>query len=106
MWLIPDHGLVNELGHGMPDKKRYEELRNIRYERSQKFNNLSDLIYFPDSNQLYEMFLLNKDKYELNYKLNVACVFSFIHAPRDTLIFIWSNINGRWMITGMSWMID
>jgi len=105
MWFVPDHGLVNELGHGMPfpNKKGFEML-SYRVGKEWKkpyFKHLSEAIHFPGTQQPYQIITLPPDR----HGLRVATVFRFNHTPRDTLIFISSKINGRFMITGMSWII-
>jgi hypothetical protein len=104
MWLVPDHGHVNELGHGMPfpNKKGFETLSyKVIKELKSDFKSLSDAIYFPGTYQPYQIIPLTPDK----DGLRVASVFRFHHTPRDMLIFIASKVRGRWKITGMSWII-
>lgn len=105
MWFVPDHGLVNELGHGMPfpNKNNFEILAYKVVKEWEKpcFNKLSDAIHFPGTYQPYQIFPLPPDR----HGLRAAVIFRFNHTPRDTLIFIASKISGSWKITGMSWII-
>ncbi len=55
MWFVPDHGLVNELGHGMPfpNKNGFEMLayKVVREWEKPYFKNLSEAIHFPGTYQ-------------------------------------------------------
>jgi len=105
MWLVPDHGLVNQLGHGMPflnktgfDILAHETIRKF----GRTFKSLSEAIHFPGTNRPYQIFLPSPSGNDYR----VVILFRFNHTPRDMLIFIASKINERWMITGMSWIVS
>lgn len=105
MWQIPDHGLVNELGHGMPfpNKSGFDMLAyKVIPAFKQKFESLPKAIHFPGTNQPYQIFPLSPS----GDGSRVATLFQFNHTPRDMLIFIAKKINGKWMITGMSWIVS
>lgn len=102
MWLVRNHGLVNDLGHGMPDKKGFKELPGICYERAQTFDNLSDAIHFPDTSQPY--LVISIPPFD-NVEQRFAAFFQFRHAPRDMVTLVANRESGSWKITGLSWII-
>ncbi len=105
MWLVPDHGLVNELGHGMPlpNKRGFDILANkVARKWSPYFESLSEAIHFPGTYQPYQIIPIEPDR----YGRRIAFTFQFHHTPRDMLIYIASKIGGRWKIVGMSWIVN
>ena len=96
MWLVPDHGLVNELGHGMPFKAGFRILASETIQKAKLFGNLSDAIHFPGTSLPFLITSINDKSF--------VATFQFRHTPRDMLTLVASKRTGNWMIVGLSWL--
>jgi hypothetical protein len=123
LWLVEDHGAVNELGHGLPSEPGYKELpispgtprlftgsgapaRNkdpgtkfsmIRYE------SLREAIIVPGSEEPYwvvrtptERLLAGDPHYVM---------FAFRRLPHDGLVFVFQKKGNDWVVSRMYWLI-
>lgn len=104
MWFIPDHGLVNELGHGMPDRKGFHTLAyEVAGKRRMEFTNLREAIHFPGTSLPYMIVHLGPTWLHND---SFAAIFQFRHTPRDILFLVADKKAGIYKIVGFFWMVD
>jgi hypothetical protein len=110
LWLIEDHGLVNEKGHGVPRTKGYSELPVSPAEatgpfRIVKYVKLFDAIESPDGKEPY--WVGRVDKGTFDFPSEYALAFHFRSTTHDGLLILLGrdgNLN-RWRVTGMFWIV-
>jgi len=103
MWLVPDHGLVNALGHGIPDKKGFKTLAHeVTKKERLKFAHLSEAIHFPGTPLPYMLFPVHEDR---SPEQGLAAVFQFRHAPRDLVVLIAQKKDRQMKVVGLLWII-
>jgi hypothetical protein len=108
LWLIEDHGLVNEKGHGIPRTDGYSELpvntghakgpfRTVRYEK------LSDAIESPNGRDEYWVGELHSESPDVSGEYALA--FHFRATPHDGLLIVLEQENRTWRVTRLLWIV-
>jgi hypothetical protein len=108
LWLIEDHGLVNEKGHGLPRMKGYSELPSnpeqakgpfhvVRYEK------LFDAIESPNRREPYWVGKLRADSPAVPGEYALA--FHFRGTPHDGLLILLARDNAGWRATRLFWIV-
>jgi hypothetical protein len=102
MWLIPDHGLVNRLGHGLPSARKHAELFELTQARTLRFESLGEAIRAPDHHGPYSLLALDPEGAE---QTRYAAVFQFRHVPLDTVALVISRRgDAPWRVTQLFWL--
>lgn len=103
MWLMRDHGEVTLLGHGMPEKEGYNELKNkVLNITDWNPQTLGEVIHVLGADFPY---LLLRLPIEAEKSDTFAAVFQFRHADRDTLILKTRRVKGRWKVIEFYWIV-
>lgn len=99
LWLVEDHGLVNELGHGLPNKDRQvvliEKIDGLR--EIDSVDTIADAIQSVHGGGLYDLSPLDTD-------LGYVVTFKFRHIFHDVLFLHFVQQGERWRISRFDWM--
>jgi len=102
MWLVPDHGLINESGHGLPWKRGFETLAPERIQNMLlKFDSIADAIHFPGSSLPFLPIAVDEKAFGPE---SYGALFQFRHTPRDMIALIARRIGGEWKVVGLVWV--
>ena len=112
MWLLEDHGLVNALGHGMPNRKGFEQLSaastNKDSSRLIKAEKLAQAIVTPGPS-LPEPYLAvltpQSDDSMTPRNSRYTALFQFRHAPHDALMVAVGESGDQWAVVAIDWMV-
>jgi hypothetical protein len=124
LWLIEDHGLVNELGHGIPAADGYVKLPKSTRELSDEFRllryeKLADAFEVPQGPSMEDATpfsivevspdLLSRNAPDLQLQGLTAplyaVLFNFVEFPHDTLILLTERKSNSWRIIRMDWVV-
>ena len=123
LWLIEDHGLVNQLGHGMPAMDGYaklptstqelpDEFRLLRYEKladafevrqGPSMEDAAAISIVEVNSDLFRREAPDLQLQDLTGPL-YAVVFNFAEFPHDTLVFLANRKSDSWRIIRMDWV--
>ena len=99
MWLVEDHGLVNELGHGLPNEKGriplVEVIDGLR--KIGRVKTISEAIESIHGVSPYDLSLLGTDR-------GYIVTFKFRHIFHDVLYLRAVQKGQIWRVTGFDWM--
>ena len=108
MWLVQDHGLVNKLGHGLPNAEGYSALPETAMQSQNEFSllfakDLSEAIEAPGFEKPYMIVPLPQPG---GSRQNVyAAIFRFQQSPYDSILIVFSERESTWKVVGMFWHI-
>ena len=108
LWLIEDHGLVNEKGHGVPGMKGYSELP-VNPEQAQgtfhivRYERLFDAIESPNKKEPYWVGQFNAKSFGVSGEYALA--FHLRATPHDGLLIFLGRDNTGWRITRLFWIV-
>jgi hypothetical protein len=112
LWLVEDHGLVNQMGHGLPDTKEYGGLPADTKKLSDSFRlvtykSLDDAIYAPESleGNALPYFLGETLSPEIPLGRATVVAFQFKRLPNDTLLLFFSQTPNGWKVSRMYWIV-
>lgn len=114
MWLLPDHGLVNQLGHGIGaggQEEGLKRLSEILQDREafplMRYGGLGEAILAPGTAAPFLLVAVptEKDQQRSAQNQRYAALFQFRHAPHDALALTVENRNGKWTVIGLDWFI-
>jgi hypothetical protein len=112
LWLVEDHGRVNQLGHGFPMGPGYSQLPSDTQKLPdgfvlRKYESMEDAIYAPESAEgsrspymAGEFFLP-----EISPKPTNVVAFQFRRLPYDTLLLFFTQTANGWRIERMYWVV-
>ncbi len=108
MWLLGDHGLVNQLGHGIPleGEEGFEGLQKLTTDVRlyRQYEVLERAIRAPVSGAPFLIQLLPPDESAVPKRFpaaRYAVTFQLQHAPHDTIMLLVEERNGQWFVVGM-----
>jgi hypothetical protein len=108
MWLIQDHGLVNQMGHCFPNAGDYNALPETAIQSQTEIalllaKDLTDAIEAPGFENPYMIVPLPQPQ---GSRQNVyAATFRFQQSPHDSIMIVFSERESTWKIVGMFWHI-
>jgi hypothetical protein len=110
LWLVEDHGLVNQLGHGMPWEKQYGELPSKTQKIGDRFRlvsykSIEDAIYAPEGSERQGVPYFVGDFSGVPPGRTTVVAFQFKRLPYDTLLVFFSNGSQGWKIQRMYWVV-
>lgn len=112
LWLVEDHGLVNQMGHGIPLAKEYESLPSDTKKLSDSFRlvsykSLDDAIYAPESVEKNELpyFVGEGFSPDIPSGQTAVVAFQFRRLPNDTLLLFFSRTAKGWQVSRMYWVV-
>jgi hypothetical protein len=106
MWLVEDHGLINEEGHGVADPALLQELSDPGLAASDgewqriSAHDLRAAISFPSSALPFAIFLND------NENASYTVLFKPANAPRDLLSLKIERAERGWKLVGLDWSVD
>jgi hypothetical protein len=108
LWLIEDHGLVNEKGHGVPRMEGYPELPvspEVAKEpfRTVRFEKLYDAIESPNGRDEYWVGELHAESPDVHSEFALA--FHFRATPHDGLLILLEQDNRAWRVSRLLWIV-
>ena len=112
MWLLEDHGFANTLGHGMPNRKGFEQLSaastNKESSRLIKAEKLAEAIFTPGPS-LPEPYLAvltpRSDDSMTPPNSRYTALFQFRHAPHDALMVAVGESGDHWAVVALDWVV-
>jgi len=110
LWLVEDHGLVNQPGHGMPWEKEYGQLPSETRKIPDRFRlvsykSLEDAIYAPEGSARQEAPYFVGDVLDPPPGHTAVVAFQFKRLPYDTLLVFFSEGPQGWKIERMYWIV-
>jgi len=112
MWLLEDHGYVNGLGHGLPNRKGFDELSatwaNKNSPRLIKVEKLAQAIFTPGSSLPEPYLPVLTGRYDDSMtppNSRYTAVFQFRHAPHDALMVAAGESGDQWAVVAIDWMV-
>jgi hypothetical protein len=110
LWLIEDHGLVNELGHGNPEAGGYNSLPDLpvregAFRTLPAGSRLSDVLE-AGSGMIYQMVELPRGWMGIELDRPFAALLHFKHTPNDAVFLVLAKEEGVWKIVRMFPLLD
>jgi hypothetical protein len=112
-WLVADHGIVNELAHGLPlpgreaDFYRLSKLVQVPQNRL-RFETLGNAIHGPGTPEPYLLITAPPRRgvpREASPERN-AVLFQFRHAPQDAVVMTIEKQPRGWRVVALDWYVD
>ncbi len=106
MWLLEDHGLVNELGHGLP-RKGFASLSAAVNNRAaySRYGALAEAIWAPAGAAPFLLVPAPREPQQTGPVRGerYAALFQIRHAPRDAVALLFERRGKDWRVVGMDW---